>query len=147
MNQELDDQMCMSLARTAAERSYDKTHKVGCVIVTPDHMMTLGWNGMPMGMDNDMEYPTLTRHACGCLYMKMRTRPEVQHAELNALGKFAGSTASAAGATLYVTLSPCLNCAILLYRAKIARVLYAESFHNQAGIEFLSARGLEVRRI
>lgn len=142
-----EDAMCMDIAYRAAERSYDPKHGVGCVIVTPDHMMTLGWNGMPQGMDNEMREPLLVRSPCGCLHLRNKTRPEVMHAEFNALSKFSGSTASAENAALYTTLSPCLPCAIFTHRVKIRRVIYDKVYKDGAGIEFLLERGVEVVRI
>lgn len=142
-----EDHMAMDIAYRAAERSYDLKHGVGCVIVTPDHMMTLGWNGMPQGMDNGMREPRLIRSACGCLHLQDKTRPEVMHAEFNALSKFSGSTASAEHSTLYTTHSPCLPCAIFIHRAKIKRVVYDQVYLDGAGINFLLERGIEVSRI
>lgn len=139
--------MCMDLAYRAAERSHDPKDGVGCLIVTPDQMMTLGWNGMPAGMDNAMRYPLLVRHRCGTLHFKMKTNPEVMHAEFNALGKFSGSTASAEGSTLYTTLSPCLPCALLIHRSKVARVVYDQTYKDEYPIDFLRDRGLEITRI
>lgn len=141
------DRLMMDFAYRAAEESHDPTHKVGCVIVTPDQQMTLGWNGTPSGTDNNTEYPVMCRHECGSLYMKMRTKPTVMHAELNALSKFAGSTASAADGSLFVTLSPCLPCALQTYRSRIRRVVYDTLYKDEQGIEFLLERGLAVERI
>jgi dCMP deaminase len=142
-----EDRMYMEIARIAAERSHDPKHKVGCVIVTPDHQMTIGWNGTAEGTDNQTREPRLVRHESGCLHLKMETKNTVMHAELNALAKFAGSTASAAGGTLYVILSPCMKCALQAYRSKIKRVIYDGLYKDLSGIEYLYDRGLEVRRI
>jgi dCMP deaminase len=142
-----EDKMAMDLAYRAAERSYDPKSGVGCVIVTPDHLMALGWNGMPQGMDNEMREPILTRSPCGCLHLQDRTRPEVMHAEFNALSKFSGSTASAENSRLYTTLSPCLPCAIFAHRSKVKTVIYDQVYRDGAGIEFLLERGIEVVRI
>jgi dCMP deaminase len=139
--------MAMDIAYLAAERSHDPKHGVGCAIVTPDHMITLGWNGMPQGMDNQMREPRLVRTACGCLHFQDKTKPEVMHAEFNALSKFVGSTASTENAKLYTTLSPCLPCAIFAHRAKIERVIYDQVYLDGAGIEFLLERGIVVTRI
>jgi len=145
--QDIEDRMYMEIARIAAERSHDPKYKVGCVIVTPDHQMTIGWNGTAEGTDNQMREPRLIRHASGCLHLQMQTKPTVLHAEMNALAKFAGSTASAAGGALYSTLSPCVPCALQAYRSKIKRVIYDGLYNDLSGIEYLYDRGLEVRRI
>lgn len=146
-HKEDDDRMYLDIAYRVAERSQDLTHQVGCVIVKDESIISYGWNGMPEGMDNDMEYAQMTRHECGCLYLKMRTRPEVAHAELNALGKITRSTSSALGATLYVTLSPCLKCALQIHKSGITEVVYGELYKDVSGVTFLAERGLTVRRL
>jgi dCMP deaminase len=140
------DLMHMDIARRIADRSVDLTVKVGCVIAKGDSIFSYGWNGMPRGMDNAMEYPALVRHECGSLYLKMRTRPEAAHAEMNALSKLTRSTLNADGATLYTTMSPCLSCALQIHKAGIAEVVYEEEFKNRAGLQFLLDRGLTVRK-
>ena len=148
MKKLLDDRMYMDIAWRVAERSQDLTHKVGCVIANGEDILAYGWNGMPEGMGNEMEYPEMTRHECGCLYLKMRTRPEVAHAELNALSKLTRSTRSALFATLYTTMSPCLRCALQIHKSGIVAVIYDEEFTKDlAGLQFLRDRGLVVRRI
>jgi dCMP deaminase len=142
-----DDSMCMEIAHIAALRSHDEMFKVGCVIVTPDHQMTIGWNGMPAGMDNDVREPKLLKDEHGRLSLQMKTRPENAHAELNALGKFAGSTASAEGGVLYTTMSPCMRCAILIHRAKIREVVYEHEYKDERPLTFLSERGIGVRKL
>jgi dCMP deaminase len=141
-----DDLMYLDIANRVAERSHDLTHRVGCVIVKDENILAYGWNGMPEGMDNCMEYPQMMRHECGSLYLKMRTRPEAAHAELNALSKIARSTSSALNASLYVTLSPCLKCALQIHKSGISEVVYDELYKDVAGVTFLAERGLTVRR-
>jgi dCMP deaminase len=142
-----EDRTAMGIAYLAEERSYDPKHGVGCVVVTPDQMMTLGWNGMPRGMDNQMRESVLVKEPCGCLRLHERTRPEVMHAEFNALSKFSGSTASAEGSTLYVTLSPCMPCAIFIDRSRVKRVVYDRLYKDLSGLVFLEERGIELTRI
>lgn len=137
----------MDLAYRAAERSHDQKFGVGCVVVTPDHMMTLGWNGTPPGDDNEMREPVIEKCDHGVLHFRMKTKPTVMHAEFNALAKFSGSTASAAGSTLYTTLSPCVPCAILTYRAKVAEVVYDANYTESDGISFLRDHGVSVRKV
>lgn len=144
-NQKSEDQMYMQIARVVAERSHDPKFAVGCVIVSPDHQLTLGWNGTPEGMDNETREPKLERTESG-LYLRMATKPIVIHAENNALSKFTASTSSAEGSTLYTTLGCCLNCAIMAYRAKIKRVVYAEPYRDMDGINFLIGRNIQVDR-
>lgn len=145
-SQEAEDQMYMGIARMVAERSHDPKFGVGCVIVSPDHQLTLGWNGTPEGMDNTTREPRLVMER-GVLRFQMKTKPTVIHAENNALSKFTASTASAAGSTLYTTLCCCLPCAIMAYRAKIKRVVYVEPYRNGEGHDFLVERGIRVDRM
>jgi dCMP deaminase len=145
-NQKLEDQTYMHIARVAAERSHDPMFGVGCVIVSPDHQLTLGWNGTPEGMDNATREPKLEMTENG-LYLRMVTKPIVIHAENNALSKFTASTASAAGSTLYTTLCCCLPCAIMAYRAKVRRVVYHEQYKNTDGLDFLRDRNIIVDRL
>jgi dCMP deaminase len=145
-SQQSEDQMYMQIARTVAERSHDPKSGVGCVIVSPEHQLTLGWNGTPEGMDNTTREPKLIRNEDG-LYLRMVTKPTVIHAENNALSKFTASTASAAGSTMYTTLCCCLPCAIMAYRAKIKRVVYAETYKDMSGHDFLLSRNIIVDRL
>ena len=144
-SQESEDQMYMQIARTVAERSHDPKFGVGCVIVSPDHQLTLGWNGTPEGMDNTTREPKLVMEG-GVLRLRMETKSTVIHAENNALSKFTASTASAAGSTLYTTLCCCLPCAIMAYRARIKRVVFSEPYKTQDGYNFLCERGIRVDR-
>lgn len=145
-NQADEDQMYMSIAHTVALRSHDPKFGVGCVIVSPDHQLTLGWNGTPEGMDNATREPRLVSVG-GVLRLHMATKPTVIHAENNALSKFTASTASAADSTLYTTLCCCLPCAIMAYRAKIKRFVYQEPYKNNNGLNFLIERGVKVDRL
>lgn len=148
MNQQEEDQLCMEIAHLASARSHEVGSKqIGCVIVTPDHMMTLGWNGAPAGLPHVMREPELRRHKDGPLYHRMQTKDETSHAEFNALSKFIGSTASAEGSTLYCMWGPCLKCAILANRAKVARVVYETEYKSPAGVQYLRDRGVLVEKI
>ena len=145
-SQQLEDQTYMNIARVVAERSHDPRFGVGCVIVSPDHQLTLGWNGTPEGMDNATREPKLEMTG-GVLHLRMATKPTVIHAENNALSKFTASTASAAGSTLYTTLCCCLPCAIMAYRARIKRVVYLEPYKDTVGHDFLLERNIIVDRL
>ncbi len=145
-SQQAEDQMYMEIARVAADRSHDPKFGVGCVIVSPDHQLTLGWNGTPEGMDNTTREPKLEMTDRG-LRLKMVTKPIVIHAENNALSKFTASTASAAGSTLYTTMCCCLPCAIMAYRAKIKRVVFMDPYKNSEGHDFLIGRNIIVDKL
>lgn len=122
------DELYIGIANRIALQSHDTDHKVGCVIVKDNNIIAMGWNGMPSGMSNECKLPSGT------------TKPEVLHAETNAIAKVSKSTMSAEGATLYCTLSPCLECAKLIYQAGISRVVYTKGYKDDSGILFLLER-------
>ena len=124
----------MSVAKIFGGLSHDTDYKVGCCIVKAGQILSQGWNGMPSGMDNT------TRFGNGY------TRPEVVHAESNALMKLAKNGGSADEASLFTTHSPCYTCAGLIVQAGIRRVVY-DKIYDEDAIEFLKARGLDVQRI
>lgn len=119
------DELFMGIAKRISLQSYDTDHKVGCVIVKDNNIIAMGWNGMPNGMDNE------------CKTEKGITKPEVLHAETNAIAKVAKGTMSTEGATIYCTLSPCLECAKQIYQAGITRVVFDKSYKNDDGLLFL----------
>jgi dCMP deaminase len=145
-SQQAEDQMYMHIARVVAERSHDPKFGVGCVIVSPDHQLTVGWNGTPEGLDNATREPKLEMTG-GILHLRMATKPTVIHAENNALSKFTASTASATGSTLYTTLCCCLPCAIMAYRARIKRVVFLEAYKDSEGHDFLLDRNIIVDKL
>ena len=128
------DKAYMEVAEIFGGLSHDTNYKVGAVIVKNGQILSQGWNGMPSGMDNH------TRMADGT------TRPEVIHAEANALMKLASNGGSAANATVYTTHSPCYSCAGLLIQAGIRRVCYA-SIYDEQSLQFLKDRGIKVECI
>jgi dCMP deaminase len=129
----------MKTAKLFAEHSSAIRKKVGAVIVKDDRIISIGYNGMPAGWTNECEEvvtPTLP-------YLQgdgptLKTKPEVIHAESNAIAKLAKSTESGEGATMFITCAPCLECAKLIYQAGITEVYYEEDYRNNEGINFLS---------
>lgn len=118
------DSLYMDFAlRVAAESKCPRT-QVGCVVVAESGMIAPGFNGHASGGPNEWEY-------------KPNGDPEVVHAELNALGKMLEQGVSAKGATVYVTLSPCLECSKLLVRAKVGRVVYKDNYRITDGLAYL----------
>jgi dCMP deaminase len=115
----------MKIAKVFAEHSSAKRKKVGAVIVKDDRIISIGYNGMPSGWSNDCEIDGVTK-------------PEVLHAESNAIAKLARSTESGEGATLFVTCAPCLECAKLIYQSGIKEVFYDEDYRNNDGVYFLN---------
>ena len=127
----------MQAAHVYAGLSSARRLKVGCVLVRDDRIIGIGYNGMPAGWDNDCEIEQVDG--------SLRTRPEVLHAESNAIAKLARSHESASGATAYITHAPCLDCAKLLYQAGIARVVYHSPYKDRLGIDFLERCNIEVQ--
>jgi dCMP deaminase len=129
----------MDWARRAAQLSPARRLNVGAVIVKDDTVISYGYNGMPAGWDNNCEHILEDG--------TLKTNPEVLHAESNAVSKLAKSTNSGLGADLFVTHSPCLECAKLIYQSGIRRVFYAEDYRDDSGIQFLYKSGLTVEKL
>jgi dCMP deaminase len=132
----------MEAAEVFAKLSYAKRLKVGCVIVKDSTVIGIGYNGMPSGWSNDCEYQVYEEDLHTTV--KLVTKPEVLHAETNAIAKVAKSTNSTEGADLFVTHAPCLDCAKLIYQAGIKTVFYKQTYRCTEGLEFLRESGVEV---
>ena len=128
------DKTYMNMARELSKLSHAQRRKVGCLIVKDTHIIAEGLNGTPRGFDNNCEYIDHVDH--------MYTKPEVLHAESNAITKLARSTNSSSGATLYVTCSPCFECAKLIIQSGIERVVYDEEYKSQKGLLLLKKAGI-----
>lgn len=129
--QELDKRY-IRMAQIWAENSYCMRRKVGALIVKEKMIISDGYNGTPSGFENICEDHNNT------------TRPYVLHAEANAITKIARSNNSSDGATLYVTASPCIECAKLIIQAGIKRVVYSEKYRLEDGVELLRKAKIEV---
>jgi len=135
----------MKSAFNYAECSTAKKLKVGCVIVKDDRIISIGYNGMPSGWSNECEiYSFFTEDGKQLPSQIMITKPEVLHAEENAITKLARSNDSGDGATAFITHSPCLSCARLLYSSGIVRVYYTHEYRNSDGLDFLKKCGIGV---
>jgi dCMP deaminase len=134
-------QAYMDTAYRFAELSYARRLHVGAIIVKDDRIISIGYNGMPSGWDNNCEVEVLNVHDGSS---ELKTRPEVLHAESNAISKLARSQESGLGADLFVTHSPCLDCAKLIYQSGIKRVYFGASYRSAEGIEFLVKSNVEV---
>jgi len=131
----------MKAAEVYASLSYAKRKKVGAVIVRDDRILSIGYNGTPAGWNNCCEELSLPRG-------KLVTKPEVLHAETNAIAKLAASTESGKGASLFIyPCSPCLECAKLIYQSGINAVYFTEQYRNKDGIDFLKKAGVKVYQI
>ena len=133
----------MDWATRTAELSHARRLQVGAVIVKDDTVISYGYNGMPAGWDNNCE--NIVGYNMGEPMLK--TKPEVLHAESNAIAKLAKSNNSGAGADLFVTHSPCMECSKLIVQSGIGRVYYSKDYRDDAGIKFLVLSGVEVKQI
>lgn len=133
----------MKTAETFAELSHARRLHVGAIVVKDDRIVSIGYNGMPAGWDNDCE--DVIQHSDDTTSLK--TKPEVLHAETNAISKLAKSTESGEGAAMFVTHSPCLDCAKLIYQSGITRVYYRNAYRSEDGIEFLKKSGVTVEKL
>ena len=122
----------LRMARIWAENSYCKRRQVGALVVKDKMIISDGYNGTPSGFDNICEDETNT------------TYPYVLHAEANAITKLARSSNNSDGATLYVTASPCIECAKLIIQAGIKRVIYGEEYRLSDGLDLMRKAGIEV---
>ena len=125
------DMRYMRMALIWAENSYCQRRKVGALIVKDKMIISDGYNGTPSGFENI------------CEDEKGFTKPYVLHAEANAITKIARSGNNSNGATLYVTASPCIECAKLIIQAGIKRVVYGEKYRLTDGIDLLERAGVE----
>jgi len=137
----------MDTAERFAQLSSARRLHVGAIVVKDDRIISIGYNGMPSGWDNNCEdeiTPTLP-------YLQgdspvLKSKPEVLHAETNAIAKLAKSNESGLGATMFVTHAPCLDCAKLIYQSGISSVLYRNSYRDTAGIDFLETCKINVKK-
>ena len=160
----------MDTAYRFAELSPARRLHVGAIVVKDDRVISIGYNGMPVGWDNECEYKDyMSGDAGGWLDLeeieerwpfkeydpevqsnrryRLVTRDEVLHAESNAIAKLAKSNDSGLGADLFVTHSPCIHCAKLIHQSGIRRVYYGENYRDDNGIKFLQASGVIVGQV
>ncbi|MEA4983433.1 MAG: dCMP deaminase family protein [Paludibacter sp.] len=130
--QKLLDQRYMRMARIWAENSYCERRKVGALLVKNKMIISDGYNGTPSGFENE------------CEDENNQSKAYVLHAEANAITKVARSHNSSDGATLYVTASPCIECAKLIIQAGIKRVVFGEEYRIMDGVELLKRAGINV---
>jgi len=130
-SQKILDEMFMAMAKSCTLASKAVRKKVGCVVVKNGQVISNGFNGTPSGFDNTCEVNDVTK-------------PEVLHAESNALMKLAQSTNSSTGSTMYLTCSPCFDCAKLIIQAGVERVVYEESYRKLDGLELLQRANIQI---
>lgn len=152
----------MDVAERFAELSSARRLHVGAIVVKDDRIISIGYNGMPSGWDNncedtvfvlDEEVMGTNMNSLGYTqtdkgnWTKLKSKPEVLHAETNAIAKLAKSNESGLGATMFITHAPCLDCAKLIYQSGISSVLYRNSYRDTGGITFLEKSGIEVTQV
>ena len=155
----------MEVAKVYAKLSSAKRLQVGCVIVKDNTIIGIGYNGMPSGWDNECEnvdyvdengqdYNEMVAngYTFGAVsevagYVRRVTKPEVLHAETNAIAKVARSTNSTENAEMFVTCSPCIECAKLIHQSGIRRVFYGHTYRNDDGLKFLEKCNIETIQI
>ena len=149
----------MKTAETFAGLSSAVRLHVGAIVVKDDRIISIGYNGMPSGWENTCEDKIYcddgdwseqqlpkTQNLPWRKY-KLVSKPEVLHAETNAIAKLAKSTESGLGATMFITHAPCLDCAKLIYQSGISGVLYRNSYRNTDGITFLEKSGVQITQV
>lgn len=161
----------MKTAEIFAELSHARRLHVGAIIVKDDRIISIGYNGMPAGWDNNCEDKEFMSQGAGgwlnpneieeqwpftdrnnndnsfTTRYRLKTKPEVLHAETNAIAKLAKSTESGLNATMFITHSPCLDCAKLIYQSGINAVFYRDSYRSEDGIQFLKQSGVKVEQL
>ena len=125
----------MKVAETYASLSSAKRLQVGAIVVKDNRVISIGYNGMPGGWDNI------------CEDENNKSKPEVLHAETNAIAKLARSNESGLGAAMFVTHAPCLDCAKLIYQSGISKVYYRNTYRESFGIDFLEKSSIDVVQI
>jgi len=161
----------MKVAETYAQLSSASRLQVGAIVVKDDRIISIGYNGMPAGWDNDCEdkewcsaggwldpeeieerwphegsYLDIDGNVMQGRY-RLKTKPEVLHAETNAIAKLAKSSESGDGASIFITHAPCLDCAKLVYQSGINSVYYRNSYRDEDGINFLEKCKVKVTKV
>lgn len=159
----------MDVAERFAELSSARRLHVGAIVVKDDRIISIGYNGMPAGWDNNCEdkvydtgaggwvspeefesmypYTEYNEDADESYRYGLKTKPEVLHAETNAIAKLAKSNESGMGATMFISHAPCLDCAKLIFQSGISSVLYRNAYRDTSGITFLEKSGVTVEKL
>ena len=162
----------MKTAKIFAELSQARRLHVGAIVVKDDRIISIGYNGMPAGWDNDCEDKDYMSGSAGgwlspeevyeqwpfeeedidpdlgyARRYALKTKPEVLHAESNAIAKLAKSNDSGLGADIFITHAPCIECAKLIYQSGINGVYYSENYRDDLGIEFLKKSGVNIEKL
>jgi dCMP deaminase len=140
----------MEVAGTYARLSTARRLQVGAIVVKDDRIISIGYNGMPAGWDNNCEEEVVVAIVDGVPQREikeLKTKPEVIHAEANAIAKVARSPESSENAVIFVTHAPCIECAKLIYQSGIKQVFYRDNYRSEAGIAFLKQAGVTINKV
>ena len=143
----------MEVAGTYAKLSTARRLQVGAIVVKDDRIISIGYNGMPSGWDNNCEDEVVEiqpEYGVGSILVntgELKTKPEVLHAEANAIAKVARSPESSENAVIFVTHAPCIECAKLIYQSGIKQVFYRDNYRSEAGIAFLKQAGITINKV
>jgi dCMP deaminase len=149
----------MDVAERFAKLSSAKRLQVGAIVVKDDRIISIGYNGMPAGWDNECEKrvyidPSKLSRNCGYVYLdedgssyELKTKPEVIHAEANAIAKLAKGNESGDGSTMFLTHAPCIDCAKQVYTAGVKKVYYRHSYRDDDGLTFLEKCDIMVSKV
>lgn len=147
------DKVYMSCAENIATLSHARRKKVGCVLVTPENITILSYNGTPSGWDNNCEteeVELISAFGERPYFQKtgeLKSLNTVIHAELNAILHAARQGVSVKGATLYTTLSCCTACSAMIAQAGVKRVVYKEEYRDRSGIDLLKKHDIIVEKL
>jgi dCMP deaminase len=133
----------MQTAKIFAELSHARRLHVGAIVVKDDRIISIGYNGMPAGWDNNCEDKVWEETGD----YELKTKPEVLHAESNAISKLARSSESGDGATMFITHAPCMECSKLIYQSGIKKVYFGQAYRDTSGVEFLNKCKVTVEQI
>ena len=133
----------MKTAETFAECSTARRAKVGAIIVKDNRIISIGYNGMPSGWDNNCENEVGVHKGEPVL----KTKPQVLHAEMNAISKVARSSESSEGSVMFITHAPCHDCAKMIYQSGINSIYYRTTYRDSTGIEFLEQCNIPVTQL
>ena len=137
----------MEVAESFAKLSSAVRLQVGAIVVKDDRIISIGYNGMPAGWDNRCETSELWQDGKQLAQPVLVTKPEVLHAESNAIAKLARCSESGEGSTAFVTHQPCMDCAKLLYQSGITEVYYVHKYRLTDGVDFLEKCGIKVEQL
>ena len=134
----------MDVAERFGKLSTARRLNVGAIIVKDNRIISIGYNGMPSGWDNNCEDSVMWKDGVQLAQPVLESKPEVLHAESNAIAKLARSNESGENSTLFLTHSPCLECSKLIYQSGITTVYYKHEYRSQDGVEFLKKSKINV---